>query len=159
MYDQLESTQYPPKGLPLMVYDGNCGFCKYWIVKWKKLTKDSIEYAPYQEVSQQFKDISVDSFQSAVRLILPNGSIVSGPGAAYYSNQSHKIFSSLYKLYIGNTTFRTLSNGLYKWVADHRSFMYKLSVGCLGKNPERVQHIWIVYLILITLIVLSIANI
>lgn len=159
MYDDLIRTNYPPQKKPLMVFDGNCGFCKYWIIKWKKLTKDSIDYAPFQKVSNQFKDISEDYFATAVRLILLDGSIVSGPAAAYYSNKDRFVFSKLYSWYIQNTFFRKLSNILYKWVADNRSFMYKLSVKLFGKNPRIIKHYWLFYLVGAILIIAGLANI
>jgi predicted DCC family thiol-disulfide oxidoreductase YuxK len=31
-----------------MLFDGDCGFCRRWIGKWKELTGDRVRYAPYQ---------------------------------------------------------------------------------------------------------------
>ncbi|MDE0087578.1 MAG: hypothetical protein OXU23_17785, partial [Candidatus Poribacteria bacterium] len=38
---------------PLLVYDDDCDFCRYWIAQWQHVTQDRIDYAPYQEVAQQ----------------------------------------------------------------------------------------------------------
>jgi predicted DCC family thiol-disulfide oxidoreductase YuxK len=35
---------------PLLVYDGDCGFCVYSVRYWHKLTDDRVIYRPYQEV-------------------------------------------------------------------------------------------------------------
>ena len=35
---------------PVLIYDGNCGFCKIWIEYWKTLTADAIVYAASQNV-------------------------------------------------------------------------------------------------------------
>ena len=32
---------------PMLVYDGDCGFCGYWACYWQKLTGDRVEYRPY----------------------------------------------------------------------------------------------------------------
>lgn len=159
MYDKLNHTDFPPKETPLMVYDGNCGFCKYWIIKWKALTKESVNYAPYQRVMTHFKDVPVDYFKTAVRLILPNGDVISGPAAAYYSNQNNWIFSRLYKVYLKSPAFRKSSNRLYQWIADNRKLMYQISVRCFGKNPRKVRHYWLLYLVAIILAISGIANI
>lgn len=159
MYDELIHTEYPPKLKAVMVYDGNCGFCKYWIIKWKRLTKDTIDYVPFQKIAPQFKDIEVDYFKSAVRLILPNGTIVSGPAAAYYSTRNRLVFSMLYRWYTQSSFFRMVSNILYKWIADNRSFMYQLSIRCFGKNPRKVKHYWLMYVSIVILIVVGLTNI
>ena len=38
---------------PLLIYDGDCGFCKYLVRYWQKLTGDRVAYAPYQETAAQ----------------------------------------------------------------------------------------------------------
>ena len=66
---------------PLLVYDGDCGFCKYWVRYWQRLTGDRVAYAPYQEVAAQFPEIPVAAFQRAVQYIAPDGKIASGAEA------------------------------------------------------------------------------
>ncbi|MGI8893042.1 MAG: thiol-disulfide oxidoreductase DCC family protein, partial [Bacteroidia bacterium] len=68
-----------------MVWDGECGFCHYWIIRWKMITGDKIEYNTFQNVAGNFPDIPVDRFREAVRLIETDGSISSGPKAAFRS--------------------------------------------------------------------------
>ena len=41
---------------PRLIYDGDCGFCFYWARYWQKLTGDSVEYRPYQQVLAQYPD-------------------------------------------------------------------------------------------------------
>ena len=64
--------------LPLLVFDGDCGFCRIWVHYWRRLTGDRVSYAPYQEVSQQFPQVSPAQFQYAVQLFLPDGRVLSG---------------------------------------------------------------------------------
>ena len=56
---------------PLLVYDGDCGFCGYWARYWQKLTGDRVEYRPYQEVAAQYPAIPQAEFQRAVQFIAP----------------------------------------------------------------------------------------
>ena len=37
--------------LPLLAYDGGCGFCAYWVRYWQRLTGERVRYAPYQEIA------------------------------------------------------------------------------------------------------------
>ena len=66
---------------PLLIYDGDCGFCRYWIARWKVKTSDQVEYQPYQEVFNQYPQISLQQFQSAVQFIDINKNIYSGAEA------------------------------------------------------------------------------
>ena len=54
----------PPK--PLMIWDGECHFCRLWIERWHEITRGEVEYATYQEVAEKFPEISRTEFQRAV---------------------------------------------------------------------------------------------
>ena len=42
---------------PTLVYDGNCGICRYWVNYWQELTGDAAVYRPYQEAAADFPAI------------------------------------------------------------------------------------------------------
>lgn len=163
MFSHLDSTDFPPKNKPLMVYDGNCGFCKYWVIKWKLMSGDSIEYQPFQKVASSFKDINAKHFAEAVRFIDMDGKVYSGPGAAYYTYFIKGKVKFLYKAYKNKNWFRRLNDIVYQWVADNRDFVFRICIKMLGKNPRITQHLWVYYLIgllvLISLISAGLANI
>ena len=68
---------------PLLVYDGDCGFCGYWARYWKKLTGDRVDYRPYQEVAVQYPAIPIADFQRAVQFITPDGDYASAAEASF----------------------------------------------------------------------------
>ena len=37
---------------PTLVYDGECGICRYWVTYWQELTEDRVIYRAYQEAGQ-----------------------------------------------------------------------------------------------------------
>ena len=37
----------PRTALPLLVFDGDCGFCRYWVEYWRQLTGERVNYRPY----------------------------------------------------------------------------------------------------------------
>ena len=51
----------PPK--PLLIFDGNCHFCRRWIERWRELTAGAVEYAPSQEVAERFPEIPREAFE------------------------------------------------------------------------------------------------
>ena len=77
----LESSA-APTARPLLVYDGDCGFCVYWARYWQKLTGDGVDYRPYQEVAAQYPAIPLASFQRAVQYITPDGHTPAPPRRA-----------------------------------------------------------------------------
>ena len=54
---------------PILIYDGDCGFCRKWIVRWRALTGDQVDFASYQEAASRFPQIPVENFKNAVQLI------------------------------------------------------------------------------------------
>src|SRR5713226_3893513 len=74
----------PPDGpVPLLVYDGDCAFCRFWIDDWKDLTEGRVAFAPYQEVAGQFPQIPVANFRRSVQLIMPDGAVFAGAEAVF----------------------------------------------------------------------------
>lgn len=138
-----------------MVFDGTCGFCRYWIVKWMKVTKLSVDYRPFQEVAEDFKDIPIEHFRSAVRYIDLDGKITSGPDAAYITYYNQDRVSFLHRWYQEKKWFRRLSDVAYQWIADHRDFMSKVSIRLFGKNPANPKGYWKIYLALFVILFFS----
>src|SRR6202030_2706216 len=122
--------------LPLLIYDGDCGFCIYWVRYWQKLTGDRVAYAPYQEVAAQFPEIPVAAFQRAVQYIAPDGKIASGAEAALLalSHASGKGFwLALYRHLPG---FAGFAEVIYAFVASHRAAFYRPSLWLWGRDYE-----------------------
>lgn len=38
---------------PIMIWDGECGFCARWIKRWERITGDKIQYVQYQFLATQ----------------------------------------------------------------------------------------------------------
>jgi predicted DCC family thiol-disulfide oxidoreductase YuxK len=68
---------------PTLVYDGDCGICRYWVNYWKDLTGESVDYRAYQEVAADFPLIPLEAFQQAIQLIEPDGHVYSGAAATF----------------------------------------------------------------------------
>src|SRR5713101_8023355 len=110
--------------VPLLVFDGYCGFCRAWVDYWKGLTSDRVNYAPFQEVGERFPQVSREEFASAVKLVLPSGEVRSG---------AHAVFTALAVLpnkrwmlwsYDRVPGVGTLCEAAYRTTANHRSVAY-----------------------------------
>src|ERR1700722_8386600 len=143
--------------LPLLIYDGDCGFCIYWVRYWQKLTGDRVAYAPYQEVAAQFPEIPVAAFQRAIQYIAPDGKIASGAGAALLalSHASGKGF--WLTLYRHVPWFAAIAEAMYAFVASHRAALYRPSLWLWGRDyePPRFELVSWLFLRAIGLIYLT----
>ena len=123
---------------PLLVYDNDCDFCRYWIAQWKHVTQDRIDYAPYQEVSQQFPEIPLSAFQSSVQLILENEQVFSGTEAVLRALNNRLLLWCYYNL----PGFAPLSEAIYRFVAKHRPFFSAMTRWLWGTHTERTTFIF-----------------
>src|SRR5205823_634482 len=74
-----------PPAKPLMIFDGDCNFCKFWVARWLLTTGDRVDYLPFQDpsLSARFPELTRERFETAVHLIEPDGSVYSGGEAAF----------------------------------------------------------------------------
>ncbi len=145
MYGHTRTTENIPSK-PLMAWDGKCGFCHYWVIKWKILTGDKVEYKPFQKAYQDFPDIDLSVFRKAIHFIDTDGKVYSGPAAVFQA--LHK-YGSKWKwvmpLYRKVWFFRAPSNLFYSFVTRNRVWIYEFTIRLFGKNPARPKHYWAIY--------------
>ncbi|HYL59707.1 MAG TPA: lipase maturation factor family protein [Candidatus Acidoferrales bacterium] len=121
---------------PLLIYDGDCQFCIYWMRYWQRLTGERVNYAPYQDVAAQFPEIPLASFKRAVQYVSVDGKIASGAEAVLLtlSHASGKGFGLT--LYRRLPAFAAIADRLYSLVATHRSAFYRPSLSLWGRDYE-----------------------
>ena len=111
---------------PTILYDGDCGFCLYWVKKWQKITGDVIVYAPFKEKLTDFPQVTAERCKQAVQLILPNSKVHSGAHAVFSALDLAGKYTSLLWLYDNIPLFGRISEVFYQLVAEHRFFLSKL---------------------------------
>ena len=118
---------------PLLVYDNDCDFCRYWIAQWQYATGDRIDYAPYQEVAAAFPEIPISAYEGSVQLILENGTVFSGAEAVFRALNNSLLLWCYYHLF----GFASMSEGVYRFVAKNRPFFSTLTRWFCGTHTER----------------------
>ncbi|MBI3615381.1 MAG: lipase maturation factor family protein [Candidatus Omnitrophica bacterium] len=113
--------QLKPREKPLFIYDGDCGFCRRWIARWQALTKDQIEYAPYQETAAQFPEIPEEQFQASVKLIDTDGQLFSGAEAIVRTLAHVPEKRWLLRLYKELPAAAPIAEWGYRIIARHRA--------------------------------------
>ncbi|MEQ1919579.1 MAG: lipase maturation factor family protein, partial [Elusimicrobiota bacterium] len=56
---------------PVLVFDGDCGFCRLWIERARLATKDRVDYTPYQTAAARHPEVPRENFTEAVHLFEP----------------------------------------------------------------------------------------
>ena len=80
---QLRVNDAPSK--PLLIFDGDCHFCRRWVERWRELTGGAVEYAPFQEVAARFPEIPREAFEKAVHFIEQDGKVYRAAQAVFRS--------------------------------------------------------------------------
>ncbi len=142
---------------PLLIYDGDCGFCGYWARYWQKLTGDRVRYGTYQEVAAQHPAIPLADFQRAVQYLDADGRRASAAEASFLT-LSHAPGKGLWlALYRHLPGFAALAEWTYAFIARHRPAFYRISLILWGRNyaPPRYELVSFLFLRLLGLIYLA----
>jgi predicted DCC family thiol-disulfide oxidoreductase YuxK len=145
--------------MPLMIYDGDCNFCKFWIIRWQRATEGRVEYAPSQDprIAEAFPEIPREQFNEAVQFVESDGKIYSGAEAVFRSLTYSRWWAWTFFLYDRVAGVKPVTEGLYKFVARRREFfssLTRLLWGREGASPEYTRVRWI-FLRLLGLIYLA----
>jgi predicted DCC family thiol-disulfide oxidoreductase YuxK/uncharacterized membrane protein YphA (DoxX/SURF4 family) len=146
--NDLRVASPPPK--PLLVYDGDCGFCRRWVLRWKRATGDAMDFQPFQDetVAKNFPEIPREDFQAAVQLISPDGSVCAGAEAVFRALAAGGRERWLLWCHRKIPPFADLTELIYDEVAAHRDFLSKLDRFFLGADPAPPRQAWVGYLFL-----------
>src|SRR5436190_2254198 len=136
----LRISNPPPK--PLMIWDGECHFCKRWIERWREITGGKVDYATYQDAAHRFPEIPVEQFKRAVALIEPDGEAFFAAEAVHRSlgyRSSRKWLAWSYDHIPG---FAAISETAYKFIARHRSLGSAVTRLLWGKDIRPPIYFW-----------------
>src|SRR6184192_1638 len=131
-----------PPTRPLLIWDGECDFCRLWIERWREITARKVDYATYQEAAHQFPDISVEQFKRAMVLIEPDGETFFAAEAIYRSLRYRSSRRWLAWSYDHLPGFAAISEIAYKVIARHRGLGSTFTRLLWGKNVRPPTYCW-----------------
>ena len=123
---------------PLLIFDGDCHFCRRWIERWRELTAGAVEYAPSQEIAGRFPEIPAEAFDRSVQFIETDGTVYGGAEAVFRSlgrGRGRKWMAWSYEHVPG---FAAVTEAAYRLVARNRrtaSFFTRLLWGKDVRQP------------------------
>ena len=131
-----------PSAKPLLIWDGECQFCRLWIERWRAITGGTVDYAPYQDIADRFPEISRAEFEHAVVLVEPSGEILHAAEADYRSLAYARSRKWLAWSYDHVPGFAAISETAYALVARHRGAASTLTRLLWGKNVRPPTYFW-----------------
>jgi len=137
---QLRVSNPPPK--PLMIWDGECHFCKRWIERWRDITAGKVDYATYQEAGLRFPEIPSGQSKHAIVFIQPDGETFFAAKAVYRSLQYRSSQKWLAWSYDHIPGFSGISEIGYKFIARHRGFGSTVTRLLWGKDVRPPTYFW-----------------
>ena len=126
-----------PPATPVLIFDGDCGFCRYWIARWRLRTGDAVEYVPFQDpaLAQRFPEVPRERCRRAVQLVQPDGRVVEGALAVFeaLALSGRRLPAWTYQHVPGAAA---VSERFYRFVADHRTPASRLTAFLWGPDTR-----------------------
>jgi len=124
-----------PPATPLLVFDGDCGFCRTWVARWRRALGDRVAYEPYQTAAPRFPTLPRSRFRRSVQLLMPHGEVYEGAEAVFRTlalapQPNRQRWLRLYQRLPGA---RPVCEWGYRWIADHRPALTRVTYFLLGK--------------------------
>src|SRR6266545_2140670 len=129
-----------PPEKPLLLFDGDCGFCKRWVERWKSLTGHRVDYAPSQEAGPRFPEIAAEEFRRSVQLVLPDGRVFDGAEAVFVSLSFAPRRGWLLTAYRNVPGLAAVTEFAYGVVARHRTAASAVTSALWGMSVERPSY-------------------
>ena len=144
-----------------LVYDGDCGICRYWVDYWMQQTKGRVVYRPYQDAASDFPTIQLEDFKRAIQLIEPDGRIYEGAAATFRVLRYAPGRGGWWWLYTHVPGFAPVSEWAYAFLARRRDLLNRISKLLWGPRvePERYELVsWVFMRLLGTIYIVAFAS-
>jgi predicted DCC family thiol-disulfide oxidoreductase YuxK len=130
---------HPPER-PLAIFDGDCGFCRLWIARWRARTGSKVDYAPSQEVGGRFPEISPERYARALQLVLPDGVVLEAAEAVFALAGREPGAGLPLMVYRRLPGIAPLCELAYRIVASHRSAAMAVTRIVWGRSVEKPTY-------------------
>lgn len=132
-------TVSDPPDVPVLVYDGDCGFCRRSADRLSKWVRNRVVIRASQELSGDFAEIPAEDFDEAVQFIDTDGRTASA-AKAIFETLRYSLLRGLPLALYRKRAFATVSELIYRWVARNRSHLSRIGWFFLGQHRGPSQY-------------------
>ncbi len=126
---------------PLLVFDGDCGFCRYWVERLRGATRETVDFEPSQKVAGDFPEIPQQDFDEAVQLIEPDGTVASGADAMFRALEVSGRFQGMIRGARAVPGIMAAAQAVYRVIARNRMLASFFTKILFGKDAQRPGYL------------------
>src|SRR5688500_6262400 len=125
---------------PTLIWDGDCSFCRRWIMRWRNLTGDAIDYEPSQRAAEKLPQVPREEFGRSVFLAEPDGRVTRAAEAVFRSLALAGQKRYLLWLYEHVPPLRWVSELGYGVIARNRNLVDWFDVRIVGTETRPTTY-------------------
>ena len=114
---------HPPSGRPLLIFDGECTFCRRWVERWRAAAGERFDIEPSQTAAPRYPEIASAEFVQAVQLIETDGRVYFAAEAVLRARALASSRGWLLAGYESLPGVAPVVEALYRLVARHRTLL------------------------------------
>ncbi len=123
----------------LLIYDGDCAFCRYWVEAWRHETGDRVIHAAAEEIAEKFPEIPRGRYRRSIQLIDVDGRRYEGAQAAFRA-LAHAPGKGWLRALYDAPLVAPLSEAVYRLVARHRDACFRATKLLWGPKPTGPRY-------------------
>src|ERR1043166_7235640 len=136
----LRVSNPPPK--PVLIWDGECHFCRTWVERWRVITRGAADDTTFQEVANRFPEITREQFQRSLVYIDNEGRAFFAAEAVFRSLRCRSSRRWLAWSYDHVPGFGSTSELLYTIVARNRGVASAVTRLLWGRDVRPPTYLW-----------------
>jgi len=119
---------------PTLLYDGDCGFCRRWVERWREITVDRVVYSASKEAGHHFPQVDPALYANSVVFVDEAGAVFVGADAVLRTLATASGWAWLAWLYQRVPPFAAVSEWAYSVVARHRMGFSRVTRWLWGRD-------------------------
>lgn len=125
---------------PTLLYDGDCGFCRRWIERWKEITGDRVQYATSRDAGHRFPEVDPVLYPESVIFVDSDGCVFVGAEAVFRSLAEAPRWGWPLWLYQRSPRLAAVAERAYALVSQRRTRFSRLTLWLWGNNVRLPQY-------------------
>ena len=126
----------PPRDRPLLLFDGDCAFCRYWLARWRRFLDGRLDAEPSQTAASRFPTLPAERYRRSVQLVMTDGAVYEGAEAAFRAFALAPGNGHWLRVYQRVPGARAVTEGAYRFAAAHRNGLFRVTRWIWGKEPS-----------------------
>ena len=135
-----QRVQNPPQERPLVVFDGDCGYCRRWVARGRGLLGDRVDFAPSQSVAADFPEISAEAFEQGIQFIDVEGRVWKNAEAAFRALALRPGWAWPLGAYQRIPGVAPVTEACYRVVASHRMIFSRVERWLIGTGTAPLTY-------------------